>query len=54
MKVLYREAFLKDLKKLQGTHYYDKIKKLVFQVVKVNPKSPPLGYLNSPPLGLSI
>ncbi len=33
MKVLYREAFLKDLKKLKGTHYYDKIKKLVFQTL---------------------
>jgi len=33
MKVLYREAFLKDLKKLKGTHHYDKIKELVFQTL---------------------
>ena len=44
MKVLYREAFLKDLKKLKGTHYYDKIKKLVFQTLpEVNSLSDAMG-----------
>jgi len=44
MKVLYREAFLKDLKKLKGTHYYDKIKKLVFQTLpEVNSLSDVMG-----------
>jgi len=33
LKLLYRELFLKDLSKLKGTPAYEKIKRLVFEIL---------------------
>ncbi len=59
-----RQKYLEENKNTRANGYYTRTPKTIFgdmelniprtRDVKVNQKSPPLGHLNSPPLGLSI